>query len=484
MASKGIARTIKWFVVLAVIGGIAFVGVRVAQQDKKDGPEFQTTTITKGELTQAVTANGTLNPVLNVQVGSQISGMILKLNADFNSMVKAGDIVAELDPATYRAALNQSEGNLLNAKASLELAKVNAGRAADLRKNDLIAQSEYDQTRAALLQAEAQVKISEASVERARVDLNRCTIYAPVDGIVISRAVDVGQTVAASLSAPVLFQIANDLTKMQINANVSEADVGGVEVGQDVIFSVDAFPTRTFYGKVTQVRNSPVVVQNVVTYDTIIEVANKDMKLKPGMTANASIVVAQRSDTLKIANAGLRYRPVEPAKPEPTIFTKVLAAVGFASPPETNTTSTAKAATTNAPAAATGSAKTGDMAKSGPPSGEGDAPRAKGSGRGAGGGAGGRGAFAGRNRADRSPTRTVYILKGQPEPGKPLVPQPVTVKVGISDGTSTEILDGLKEGDVVVTGLTITGAKPAAAAAQTPPGGSSPFGGGGSMRRF
>ena len=180
-------------------------------------------------------------------------------------------------------------------------------------KDKLIPQSEFDQAVATLHQAEAQVKIRTSSVERAKVDLGRCTIYAPVDGMVISRNVDVGQTVAASMSAPVLFQIANDLTKMQIDANVAEADVGGVEVGQEVEFTVDAFPDRTFHGKVTQVRNSPLTVQNVVTYDTVIEVNNADLKLKPGMTANVSIILQRRENVLRVPNGALRFRPPETA---------------------------------------------------------------------------------------------------------------------------------------------------------------------------
>src|SRR5262249_5067542 len=195
----------------------------------------------------------------------------------------------------------------------LELAKVDAKRSADLFKNNLIAQSDYDKAMADLHQAEAQIDIKQAALEKAKVDLARCTIYAPVDGIVISRSVDVGQTVAASLNAPTLFIIANDLSQMQIDANVAEADVGGVDVGQDVEFTVDAFMYRTFHGKVVQVRNSPITVQNVVTYDTVIAVHNEDLKLKPGMTANVSIIIARRDNVLKLPNAALRFRPPETA---------------------------------------------------------------------------------------------------------------------------------------------------------------------------
>src|SRR6266496_3491977 len=250
---------------------------------RSNAAQFQTATVTRGPITQTVTATGTLNPVVNVQVGSQVSGNIQKLFADFNSKVKAGDIVAQIDPVLFQATVTQAEG---------------------------------DQAMANLHQAEANVKIKQGALDKAKADLDHCTITSPVDGEVISRSVDVGQTVAASLQAPVIFTIANDLTKMQIDANVAEADVGVVTVDQNVDFSVDAFPNRTFHGKVVQVRNAPITVQNVVTYDTVIGVNNADLKLKPGMTANVSIVIAHRDDVLKISNAALRYRPANAPTPE------------------------------------------------------------------------------------------------------------------------------------------------------------------------
>src|SRR5256886_12280713 len=273
--------------------------------------QFQTATVTRGPITQTVTATGTLNPVVNVQVGSQVSGNIQKLFADFNSKVKAGDVVAQIDPVLFQATVTQAEGDLANAQAALELAKVNATRIQELFAKKNSAQADVDQATANLHQAEANVKIKQGALDKAKADLDHCTIKSPVDGEVISRSVDVGETVAASLQAPVIFAIANDLTKMQIDANVAEADVGVVEVNQDVDFTVDAFPTRTFHGKVVQVRNAPITVQNVVTYDTVIGVSNPDLKLKPGMTANVSIIVAQKDNVLQIKNAALRYRPAE-----------------------------------------------------------------------------------------------------------------------------------------------------------------------------
>ncbi|MFA6562648.1 MAG: efflux RND transporter periplasmic adaptor subunit [Verrucomicrobiia bacterium] len=418
MAKNRVMGKIIWTLVLLLLAGGAGYGAWYFWLRTDSTPRYQTATVTRGELTQAVTATGQLNPVLNVQVGCQISGMIAKLFVDYNSVVKEGQIVAKLDPATYEATVHQAEGDLANARATLELAQVQAARQKGLRAKDLIPQADMDTALATLHQAEASVKQKEASLERTKVDLARCTIVSPVDGIVISRNVDVGQTVAASLNAPTLFVIANDLTKMQIDANVAEADIGNVEVGQDVNFTVDAFPYRTFQGKVTQIRNSPITVQNVVSYDTVIAVNNSDMKLRPGMTANVSIVVAQRDNVLKISNAALRFR----------------------------LSSTTDAASKNggSPASAAGG---GDSGKS----------------RGTGG--------PGRRKGERTMTRTVYTLPSDALDAKP---QPASIKVGISDGVNTEVLEGLKEGDNVVTAQAASQRGPAAA--------SSPFGGG--MRRF
>jgi HlyD family secretion protein len=274
---------------------------------------YQTATVTRGPITQLVTATGTLNPVVNVQVGSQVSGNIAKLFVDFNSQVKAGQTVAQIDPMLFQAAVTQAEGDLASSQAALELAKLNGDRIQKLFLQKNSAQQDLDSAVAALHQAEANVKIKQGALDKAKADLDHSTITSPIDGVVISRNVDVGQTVAASLQAPVIFQIANDLAKMQIDSNVAEADVGAIEVGQDVDFTVDAFPTRTFHGKVVQVRNAPITVQNVVTYDTVIGVENKDLKLKPGMTANVSIIIAHKDNVLQIKNAALRYRPADAA---------------------------------------------------------------------------------------------------------------------------------------------------------------------------
>ena len=384
-------------ILVLLLAGLLFSRCR-----SSSGRRFQTVAVIRGPITQAVTATGTLNPVQNVQVGSQVSGNIQKLFVDFNSTVKAGQVIAQIDPVVFQATVNQAEGDLASARAALDLARVTATRTEELFAKKNSSQSDVDQARANLHQAEANVKIKEGALEKAQADLDHCTITSPIDGIVISRNVDVGQTVAASLQAPVIFAIANDLSKMQIDANVAEADVGGVAIDQDVDFTVDAFPTQTFHGKVVQVRNAPITVQNVVTYDTVIGVSNPDLKLKPGMTANVSIVSAHRDDVLKLANSALRFRM----------------------PDET-------------PAPRRGDRSTGGRPPGSNPSG----------------------------RGERRPDRSVYVL-----PGSASTPTKVTIKTGISDGVTTEILEGLKEGDRVVIG-TIESDAPATSPATNPFGG-------------
>src|SRR5438309_11046522 len=234
----------RFFPIVGVAAVLLILLFVVHQCGQTNASKYQTATVTRGPLTQAVTATGTLNPVVNVQVGSQVSGNIAKLFADFNSQVKAGDVVAQIDPALFQATVTQAEGDVASAQAALELAKLNATRTQQLFTQKTSSQADLDQALANLHQAEANLKITHGALDKAKADLDHCTITSPIDGVVISRNVDVGQTVAASLQAPVIFQIANDLTKMQIDSNVAEADVGAVSVDQDVDFTVDAFPTR------------------------------------------------------------------------------------------------------------------------------------------------------------------------------------------------------------------------------------------------
>ena len=296
---------------ILILGLLAFIGGGVnyyLKHKNKSAYDFDTQPVKRGSLTQSVTAVGTLNPVINVQVGSQISGNIQKLFADWNSQVKAGQVVAQIDPQVYKAAVTQAEGSLANAKAALDLAKIQLSRTQNLRDQDSTPQANLDQAIATVDQAAAQVKSSQGALELARANLDHCSIVSPVDGIVITRNVNEGQTVAAGLNAPVIFVIANDLSKMQIDTNVSEADVGNIKEGQDVDFLVDAFPYITFQGKVIQVRNSPTTVQNVVTYDAVVGVSNPELKLKPGMTTNLSIITAHKEDVLQIPNGAFRVR--------------------------------------------------------------------------------------------------------------------------------------------------------------------------------
>jgi len=409
MTNSKYFRWLKRLLFCGILGAAGYAGWHWSQLPQ-EGPQFQTAKVTRGDLAQAVTASGQLNPVVKVQVGSQISGIIQKLSADFNSPVKAGQVLAQLDPSTYQAMVHQAEGSLASARASMELARLSYQRSQSLQKNELVSQSEHDKALADLHQAEAAVKINEANLEKVQVDLARCTIYSPIDGIVISRNVDVGQTVAASLSAPTLFFIANDLARMQIEAHVAEADIGRVEVGQDVSFTVDAFADRTFQGKVAQIRNAPTNEQYVVTYETIIEVSNRDAKLKPGMTANVSIVVARRDNVLKVPNTALRFRP-----PKSVEVVKTLAGRNA----DANKPDVADAPSTGDPAAA--GEKKSDSAK------KPDGGKSK--------------------KEKKKAERTVYVLR---DGGL----QAVKLKLGIADGRDTELLDGLSEGDAVVVDMT------------------------------
>ena len=387
--------------------------------------KFRLVKVERGAVDLIVTATGTINPVINVLVGSQVSGTIKALYADFNSQVKEGQVITQIDPALFQAQVDQAKANVLNVQAGLlnaqanlvkaEVAVLDAKRNLDRNKplleRQVIAQAtldtaqvNYDTAVAQIDVAKAQVESSKAQVEQAKAalelaetNLRYTTIRSPVNGTVISRNVDVGQTVAASLQAPTLFTIAKDLTKMQVDTNVSEADVGRITVGQDSTFTVDAYPGRIFRGRVSEVRNAPVIIQNVVTYDVVILVDNKDLKLKPGMTANVSVMIAHREGVLKIPNAALRFRPAS-AKSES----------GKGGPPQ----------------------KVGEQVKSS----EGD-----------------------QGRAGR-----VWVLSPEGES------TPVSIVLGITDGTFSEVMSGdLREGGEVI--VEETSAKKASTQGSTPP---------------
>ena len=444
-------RRLLWIVAIVVVAG-GILGGYLYTQGIGARPAFRTAAVTRGPLTAAVSATGTLNAVITVQVGSQVSGQIRELFADFNSMVKKDQVIARIDPDTFEAKVNQAKAqveaarasvlnqqaavekaraDLENARAALAAARAQTakakvavvdsnrtlGRNRDLRQRGLIAQADEDTAQAAydsavaqheaagaqeraqgsavgaaeaqlrvteamLKNAQAQVAQTEAALRQAQVDLDHTFIRAPVDGVVVGRTVDVGQTVAASLQAPTLFTIAQDLRNMQVDTNVDEADVGRVKVGQTTTFTVDSFPGRTFTGEVVQIRKAPLVVQNVVTYDVVVTAKNPDQRLLPGMTANVRIIIDQKESVLQVPNAALRFRPagVEPPERERT----------------------------------------------GRP-----------------GGGGGRGG---------PPSGRVYVLGAD---GKPA---PLSLHLGIGDGTFTEVVRGdIKEGQLVIVGAALPG---------------------------
>jgi HlyD family secretion protein len=471
----------KW-VLLLLLAGAGYGGWRwYSEKDKEAAVEYKSVAAGLGDIVQSVTANGALTPVRNVEVGSQISGTLLEVKADFNDKVKTGDILAQIDPATYERALGQAEAELANSAAAAELTQLNFTRAKELFAAKLISKSEFDEARASLSQAEANVKMRQANVERAKVDLSRTTIYAPIDGMILTRKIEVGQTVAASLNSPTLFVIANDLAKMRIEAAVSEADVGGVAEGQTVHFTVDAFPTRKFQGTIQQVRFGANTNQNVVSYTTIVEVNNADLKLRPGMTANANIVISEKKGVLRIPNAALRFRPPTgaviiggtnaPAAAKPTVEIATSGPFAGLPVPPWQGKGERRRPTDEERAAYESSLTPEQKEKYQQIMAEMRARFA------AGGGPGGSGSGERPRRSEpEGPrTQTIYLLgkdTAKTGAGKDGL-KPVTVKVGISDGTNTEVIEGLKEGDLVVVGT--VSSTPTAAAPAGPFG--NPFGG-------
>ncbi|MBL8073885.1 MAG: efflux RND transporter periplasmic adaptor subunit, partial [Nitrospira sp.] len=284
--------------------------------------QYKTALVERGPITAIVTATGTINPVVSVQVGSQVSGKVAQLFADFNSKVTKGQILAQIDQKPFKARLSQARAAVKSARGNLAKAKVLAiqrkrefDRMAALRPQAFVSQADVDLAETNYRDAAANVEVLQAQLDQAQavlasaeLDLGYTTIYSPVDGIVVSRNVDVGQTLAATFQTPILFVIAQDLTQMQVNANVSESDVGGVKEGTEANFRVDAYPKQFFDGVVTQVRNAPINIQNVVTYDVVITVRNPELKLKPGMTANVTIVTARKENPLRVPNGALRFR--------------------------------------------------------------------------------------------------------------------------------------------------------------------------------
>lgn len=383
--------------------------------------EYQTAAVELGNVVSRVSTSGSLQAVVTVDVGSQVSGRIQELYADFNSPVKKGQRIAKIDPSLFQAAAVQAEANVTAARANVtrlmvaaEDADRQARRATEVFAQRLISETERDTAvansraaRASVEQAQGQLAQARASLEQARTNLRYTDILSPTDGVVISRAVNVGQTVAASLSAPVIFTIAQDLKKMEVHTNVAESDIGRLKPGMRVSFTVDAYPGEPFRGSIRDIRNAPQVVQNVVTYDAVIDVSNEELKLKPGMTATVSVITDRRNDVLAVPNAALRFRPESAGSPQ--------AGPGGAGPGRAE----------RGPGVQGGqNGMRGERRERGQ-RGEGDedsGPRAP-------------------------PKRTVYVLvDGKPEPRE--------VTTGITDGRVTEITGGaLKEGEFVITGI-------------------------------
>ena len=407
----------KWFWivlgVVVVIGGVVLWRVR---QAKANGQvQYVTTKVDRGRIVSKVTATGTLSAIVTVQVGSQVSGRIAALYADFNSPVTKGQLVAKIDPQLFEASVEQARANLVAAEGNLAKAKAQAvdadrqyKRNVTLAERKLIAQADLDTSQSNADAAKAAVDAAAGSVEQAKaglhsseVNLAYTDIISPTNGTVISRNVDVGQTVVSSMTASTLFLIAEDLRQMQVDTSVAEADIGKLQAGMKATFTVDAYPNERFTGTVRQVRNSPQTVQNVVTYDGVIAVENPDLKLKPGMTANCTFVWAQKDDALRVPNAALRFR----------LPTELLAQIN--------------------PAAGAGPRGSGGNAEATP---------------------GGGGARKAPSASGADATRkTVWVLRNAK-------PESVPIRSGVSDGSLTEVVEGdLSQGDLVITDATVGG---------------------------
>jgi HlyD family secretion protein len=519
-------RVVLVLVIVAAVGA----GVGAYYLRRGDAPvDALTAAISRGDIIDAVGTTGTLQAVTTVQVGSQVSGNISYLGADFNSIVRKDQVIARLDPSLFQAQADQAKANVLKAQADVVQQEANVGHAkvalldaqqkfgraqmlmaknlepqADLDAAKIAvdsAQSGLESSEAALNSAKAVVGQAQANLNQSQVNLEHAIITAPVDGIVTQRNVDVGQTVASSLQAPTLFVIAADLTKMQVSANIDEADIGRIRPGQHATFRVDAYPTDTFEGTVSQIRLQPIVVQNVTTYATIIDVANPDLRLKPGMTTNLRIEVARKAGVLRVPNAAVRFRP------SADIFTALNQAV----PPDVAATGRGGRGGggrgQNAQGGRRGrggnAADDGQIAQGGGRRGGNEDGRVGGTNRGgrganggaagqfaqgrggrAGGGGGGRGGRGGRGRQQTAPESQPSLAQGATTIDAlfaPLPPvesrgriwlfadrqlKPVDVRLGITDGTFTELLDAnlLDTNAQVVTGMTGVGARPQAAA--------------------
>jgi HlyD family secretion protein len=548
----------KWLLVLLVAGGLGGAGFAYYQyRNKPQAPTISTAAITRGDVADTVGATGTLQAVTTVQVGTQVSGTIQALFADFNSLVRRGQVLARLDPSLFETQIEQARANLIRAQADLDRLRVNLddartklARAKELSGRQLIPQSDLEAAEVNARSIEAQIRSSEAQVTQARASLNQnevnlqhTVITAPIDGLIISRNVDVGQTVAASMQAPTLFVLAADLTKMQVVANLDESDVGRIRPGQHVSFRVDAYPAEDFGGSVSQVRLQPIVQQNVVTYATVIDVPNPELKLKPGMTANVNVEIRKRSNVLRVPNAALRFRPTNEifaalgqSPPDPAELRASLAAeaqgrgrgrLALGSQSPERAPDAAPAAPPPTPASPLESEEGAGRAEGGrgqpgrgglaerlqnlsPEERERLREQMRGRGQGEGGGQG-RGQGRGRgNAAADAPQAPASAPRADTPTGAgpatfdalfaPLPPvesvgrvwiyadgqlSPLRVRIGVSDGQNTELLEGaLEEGSELVTNV-LTGAetRPATPTGAFPGLGRGGFPGGGGGNR-
>jgi HlyD family secretion protein len=441
-----VKKYLGWVFGVLVLGAIALGIYRWQMNHAAPEVTYRTVPVEKKRIVAKVTASGTLSATVTVQVGAQVSGRIAKLDADFNSVVKKGQIIAKIDPQLFIAAVEQAKANWLQGKAGVVKAEAQE-KDADLQQKRTKALADQGLAAASELQAadtnlsvmQAQTVLAKANLEQAvaalnqaQVNLSYTDIPSPIDGVVISRSVDVGQTVASSFSAPVLFTIAEDLKKMQVHTSVAEGDVGRLQPDMDAWFTVDAFPGQRFRGKVGQIRNAATTVQNVVTYDAVIDVVNDDLRLRPGMTATTTITYAEKRDVLSIPNTALRFKPPS----------EVASAV--ASAPASPSAPAASLSVTSAggePAAASASAGLS-------PAPAGSSPRR------------GKRQFG---NPEASSDKTVYVLRtGHPEP--------LEIKTGLSDGTLTEIVSGdLKEGDQVAVEAIVAGKAAASSGDGKPP---------------
>jgi HlyD family secretion protein len=435
-------KTLIWAAMVVAIAAVAFL---LLGGRKRAEAKYRTAVVDKGNVTQTVAATGTLSAVTTVKVGSVVSGNVAALHADFNKQVKKGDLLAELDPIPFQEKVNQSKAALEKARVDERNSEISLRRQKALWAQQLAAQADLDQAQANFDSAVAAVNQAKANLASAETDLRNSKIIAPIDGVVVDRQYDVGQPVAASFQAPTIFTIAQDLTKMQVSADVSESDIGMCKVGQPVRFTVDAYPDQPFRGKIAQIRLNATVNQNVVTYPVIIEVKNEDLALRPSMTANVSIDVATVQDVLRVPNAALRFRPEESEGSAQKL--------------------TPQAVASQAP---------GGPAPGGPGGGQGR------------GRPGGPIADASR-QFDRSsgggprkkPGQTVYTLPASLADSAD--PNPIEIRTGITDGRFTQVASGdLKPGDTVIVGLVTTKVD----ATGRPPGMGAPGGPGGGPRRF